>query len=150
MVMGLVSRLSLANYSDSESFLVVHALSSQDGCQWERFWEVVEHVMSLFDLSWALPVGGGLLVPCFFTRTSCRKTTHANSYYGAWPGWVVSVNVLPLIKIQDCQGKVRVGFVTIILARPPPWKKLLLLETCRGWWLNIKIQWITSRRFMDY
>ena len=27
--MGLVSRLSLANHSDSESFLVVHALLSQ-------------------------------------------------------------------------------------------------------------------------
>ena len=33
MVMGLDSRLSLANHSDSESFLVVHALFSQDGCQ---------------------------------------------------------------------------------------------------------------------
>ena len=32
MVMGLVSGLSLANHSDSESFLVVHALFSQDGC----------------------------------------------------------------------------------------------------------------------
>ena len=63
--MGLVSRLSLANYSDSESFLVVHALFSQDGCQREGFWEVVGHVVSLFDLSRTLPVGGGLLVPCF-------------------------------------------------------------------------------------
>ena len=33
MVMGSVSRLSLANHSDSESFLVVPALFSQDGCQ---------------------------------------------------------------------------------------------------------------------
>ena len=33
MVMGLVSGLSLASHSDSESFLVVHALFSQDGCQ---------------------------------------------------------------------------------------------------------------------
>ena len=33
MVMGLVSRLSLANHSDSESFLVVHALLSCDGGQ---------------------------------------------------------------------------------------------------------------------
>ena len=33
MVMGLVSRLSLADHSDSESFLVVHILFSQDGCQ---------------------------------------------------------------------------------------------------------------------
>ena len=33
MMMGFISRLSLANCSDSESFLVVHALLSQDGCQ---------------------------------------------------------------------------------------------------------------------
>ena len=62
MVMGLVSGLSLANHSDSESFLVVHALFSQDGCQREGFWEVVGHVGSPFDLSQTLLVGGGLLV----------------------------------------------------------------------------------------
>ena len=61
MVMGLVSRLSLANHSDSESFLVVHTLFSQDGCQREGFWEVV---VSPLDLSRTLPVGGGLLGPC--------------------------------------------------------------------------------------
>ena len=61
MVMGLASRLSLANHSDSESFLVVHTLFSQDGCQ-RGFWEVVGHVVSPFDLSQTLPVGGGLLV----------------------------------------------------------------------------------------
>ena len=49
MVIGLVSGLSLANHSDSESLLVVHALFSQDGCQ-EGFWEVVAYVVSLFDL----------------------------------------------------------------------------------------------------
>ena len=32
MVMGLGSMLSLDNHSDSESFLVMHALLSQDGC----------------------------------------------------------------------------------------------------------------------
>ena len=48
MVMGLVSRLSLANHSDSESFLVVHTLFSQDGGQRRGFWEVVRHVVSLF------------------------------------------------------------------------------------------------------
>ena len=51
MVMGLVSGLSLANHSDSESFLVVHALFSQDGCQQEGFWEVVGHVVSPFNPS---------------------------------------------------------------------------------------------------
>ena len=64
MVMGLVSGLSLANHSDSESFLVVHALFSQDGCQREGFWEVVGQVVSLFDLSRILLVDGGLLGPC--------------------------------------------------------------------------------------
>ena len=63
MVMGLVSGLSLVNHSDSESFLVVQALFSQDGCQ-RGFWEVVRHVVSPFDLSRTLPVGGGLLVLC--------------------------------------------------------------------------------------
>ena len=28
--------------------------------------------------------------------TSHRETTHASGYYGAWPGWAVSVSVLPL------------------------------------------------------
>ena len=37
-----------------------------------------------------------LISPVFLTRTSCHKTTHANGYYGAWPGWAVSVSVLPL------------------------------------------------------
>ena len=31
-----------------------------------------------------------------FTRTSCGKITHTNGYYYSWPGWVVSVSVLPL------------------------------------------------------
>ena len=39
-----------------------------------------------------------LISSMFFTRTSCRKTTHANGYYGAWPGWAVSISVLPLTK----------------------------------------------------
>ena len=44
MVMGLVSGLSLGNHSDSESFLVVHALSSQmdarekDSGRWLDMW----------------------------------------------------------------------------------------------------------------
>ena len=64
MVMGLISGLSLANHSDSESFLVGQALISQDGRQREGFWEVVGRVVSPFDFSWTLLVGGGLLVPC--------------------------------------------------------------------------------------
>ena len=40
MVTGSVSRLSLVHRSDSGSFLVVHALLSQDGFQPGGFWEV--------------------------------------------------------------------------------------------------------------
>ena len=50
MVMGFVSGLSLANHSDSESFLMAHSLFSQDGCHREGFWEVVRHALSPFDL----------------------------------------------------------------------------------------------------
>ena len=63
MVMGLVSGWSLASHSNSESFLVTHVWLSQDGCQREGFWEVDQQAVSPFDLSWTLPVGGGLLVP---------------------------------------------------------------------------------------
>ena len=51
MVIGLVSGVSLANHSDSESFLVGQALISQDGRQREGFWEVVGRVVSPFDFS---------------------------------------------------------------------------------------------------
>ena len=83
MVMSLAFRLSFANHSDSGSFLAVPALLSQDGCQREGFWEVVGPP---FDLSQILLVGGGLLDLCSLQRTSCRKITLADGYYGAWPG----------------------------------------------------------------
>ena len=60
---GISFWVALANHSDSESFLVVQALLSQDGCQ-RGFWEVVRYVVSPFDFSQTLTVGGGLLVLC--------------------------------------------------------------------------------------
>ena len=54
--MWLLSGLSLASHSDSESFLVAQALLVQDGCQREGFWEVVRHVVSPFDLFQTLQV----------------------------------------------------------------------------------------------
>jgi len=50
MGMGLISRLSLANHSDSGSFLGVHASLSQDGSH-QEFSKVVGHRVSPFDLS---------------------------------------------------------------------------------------------------
>ena len=48
---------------------------------------------------WPFPNSSGwwrLISSMFLTRTSCRKTAYANGYYGAWPGWKVSISVLPL------------------------------------------------------
>ena len=39
---------------------------------------------------------GWLISSVFLTRISCRTTTHADGYYGAWPEWAVSVGVLRL------------------------------------------------------
>ena len=51
MVFGISFWVVFTNHSDLESFLVGHALFSQDGCQREGFWEVVGHVVSPFHLS---------------------------------------------------------------------------------------------------
>ena len=54
--MGLVSRFSLANHSDSESFLVVHALFSQmdarekDSGRWSDMWCLLLTFPELFRL----------------------------------------------------------------------------------------------------
>ena len=49
--MGLVSGLSLANHSDSGSFLVAHLLFSQDVFQQGGFWKVAGHMVSPVDFS---------------------------------------------------------------------------------------------------
>ena len=53
MEMRLVSGLSLTDHSDPGSFLVVHVLLSQDGCQRGGFWEFgrIHRMESPFDLS---------------------------------------------------------------------------------------------------
>ena len=62
--MGLVSGLSLANYSDSGSFWwCVHCLAKMDASK-EDSEKPVGHTACLSDLSRILPVGGDLLVPC--------------------------------------------------------------------------------------
>ena len=37
-----------------------------------------------------------LISSVFLIRISSHKTSPANGYYGAWPGWEVSISVLPL------------------------------------------------------
>ena len=36
----------------------------------------------------------------FHNRTFCHKITHANDYYGVWPGRLVSVSVFPITKTE--------------------------------------------------
>ena len=57
---------------------------------------------------WPFPNSSGwcrLISSVFLTRISCHKTTHANGYYAAWPGWKVSISVLPLTEWGRCPGK---------------------------------------------
>ena len=64
MGMGLVSGLSLANHSDSRVLPGGACLVQPRWMLERRILGVVGHVVSHFDLSWTLPVDGGLLVPC--------------------------------------------------------------------------------------
>ena len=48
---------------------------------------------------------GRLISSLFLTRISCPNTAHANGYCGAWPGWAVSISVLPLTNASTvCWG----------------------------------------------
>ena len=96
MVMGLVSGWSLANHSNSESCLVAHSIA-------QPRWMLARGILGsgrtrgvsfrpfLNSSGW-----WWLISSIFLIRISCHKTTHANGYYGAWPGWAVSISVLPL------------------------------------------------------
>ena len=57
---------------------------------------MVGQMASPFDLSQILTLVGDLLVSCSLLGPPFSKITHANGYHGAWPGWAVSVSVLPL------------------------------------------------------
>ena len=51
------------------------------------------HAVSPLDLSQTLPVGGGLLVPNSLSGSPVIKQL---IQMVTWPGWVVSISVLPL------------------------------------------------------
>ena len=59
-----------------------------------------------------------LLISVFLIRISCHKTTHANGYYGGWPGWVVSISVLPLTRCLFCFHHTLLGFSLTDLGNP--------------------------------
>ena len=92
--MGLVSGSSLANHSNSGSFLVVHTLLRKNGGQ-QGFWEGEGHVASPSDLSQILPVGGGLLALHSLLDSPVVKQLTQTVTTGPGQGAVV-VSVLPL------------------------------------------------------
>ena len=105
MVMGFVSRWSLANHSNSESFLVAHGIAQP---RWTPARRILGSGRTRGVSFWPFQNSSGwwwLTSSVFLIRTSCHKTTHANGYYGAWPGWAASVSVLPLTEQYTGQWK---------------------------------------------
>ena len=96
MVMVLVSRLSLANSSDSRVLPGGVCVAQPKWMPARRIlWGGQTHGIYFWPFLNS-PSWWWLISSAFLTRTSCLKTPHANSYYVAWPGWTVSVGVLPL------------------------------------------------------
>ena len=93
--MGLVSRWSLANHSNSESFLVAHCIA-------QPRWMLARGILGSGrtcgvsfrpfrnSSGWWWLISSSSLI-----RISCHKTTHANGYHGTWPGWAVSICASP-------------------------------------------------------
>ena len=95
LVMGLVSGWSLANHSNS----VIPGGARIAQTRWMLAKGIlgagqtrsVSFCPFLNSSSW-----WWLISSVFLIRISCHKTPHAAGYYGAWPGWAVSISVLPL------------------------------------------------------
>ena len=95
MVMGLVSRWSLANHSNS----VFPGGSRIAQPRWMLAREILGSGWTCGVSFRPFPNPSAwwwLISSIFLIRLSCHKTTHANGYYGAWPGWAVSISALPL------------------------------------------------------
>ena len=95
MVMGLVSGWPLANHSNS----VFPGGARIAQPRWMLARGILESGQTGRVSSRPFPNSSGwwwLISSIFLIRMSCHKTTLANGYYGAWPGWAVSISVLPL------------------------------------------------------
>ena len=95
MVMGLVSGWSLANHSNS----VFPGGTRIAQPRWMLARGILGSGRTRGVSFRPFPISSGwwwLISSVFLIRISCHKTTHANGYYGAWPGWAVSISVLPL------------------------------------------------------
>ena len=95
MVMGLVSRWSFANHSNS----VFPGCARIAQPRWMLARGILGSEWTDSVSSRPFPNSSGwwwLISSVFLIRISCHKTTHANGYYGAWPVWAISISGLPL------------------------------------------------------
>ena len=98
--MGLVSGLSLANHFDSK---VLPGGARLVQPRWMPERRILGGGWTGGISFWPFPNSSGwqrLISSLSLTRTSCHKTTHASGYYGAGPGWEVSISVLPLTELS--------------------------------------------------
>ena len=66
--------------------------NEKDSGRWSDMWYLLLTFPELFQL----------VVAYLFSvpyQDLLSKTTHVHGYYGAWPGWAVSVSVLPLTTV---------------------------------------------------
>ena len=99
MVMGFVSGWSLANHSNS----VFPGGARIAQPRWMLARGILGSGRTGSVSSRPFPNSSGwwwLISSVFLIRISYHKTTHANGYYGAWPGWAVSISVLPLTQLR--------------------------------------------------
>ena len=86
MIIQLVSELSLANHSDSRSFLVTHASYSQDGFQWEGFWKVGRTCTLESPLSfWRFPNSSSGWKPVSSAFLTERLLLSCERHWDSWP-----------------------------------------------------------------
>ena len=112
MVMGLVSRWSLTNHSNSVFPGGTHITQPR--------WMLARGILGsgrTRGVSFRpFPNSSGcwwLISSVFRIRISCHKTTHANGYYGAWPGCAVSISVLPLTELDIVEQYERLPYGTL-------------------------------------
>ena len=87
---------------------------------------------------WPFPNSSGwwrLISSLFLSRTSCRKTTHANGYYGAWPGWAVSIHALPkTVASMYLAPKSWFPYHSPINRAKPPWENSWFYDWAENIW----------------
>ena len=76
-----------------------------------------------------------LISSLFLSRTSCHKTAQANGYYGAWPGWVVSISVLCItVASMYLAPKSWFPYHSPINRAKPPWENGWFYDWAESIW----------------